>query len=60
MGNHNYAQIELFDSYLLRKCETSVPELAKNLQKNQGTNLTNVPFSAQPNDARHKEFNLQD
>ena len=33
MGNHNYAQIEIFDSYLMQKCQKNAPELAKNLKK---------------------------
>ena len=57
MGNCNYSIIELYDMHLKRKCRKVVPELAANLEQNEGTNFTNLPFCAQPNDARHEELN---
>ena len=56
-GNPNYSQIELFDRYLINLCRLKRPLVAQNLEKNEGTNLTNLPYAAQKNDARHEEYN---
>ena len=57
MGNRNYSVIELYDLYVGRLCREKEPELAANLEKNTGVNLTNLPFASQPLDARHEEIN---
>ena len=56
-GNPNYSQIELFDRYLINLCRLKRPLVAQNLEKNEGTNLTNLPYAAQKIDARHEEYN---
>ena len=57
MGNLNYSQIELYDAIVIESARKYRPELCQNLEKNEGTNLSNLPFSAQSNDARHEEYN---
>ncbi len=47
----------LFDRYIMDTCRKNAPRLARNLEQNQGTNLTNRRFCAQANGARHEEIN---
>ena len=59
-GNNNYSIIELFDTYLMDSCRKKASDLFSNLESNEGTNLTNEPFCAQANDARHEILNKVD
>ena len=47
----------LYDLYVSCLCRSKQPTLADNLEKNNGVNLTNLPFASQPLDARHEEIN---
>ena len=56
-GNNNYSIIELFDTYIMETWRKNSPDTFKNIASNEGTNLTNEPYCAQANDARHKIIN---
>ena len=56
-GNNNYSIIELFDTYLMESCRKKASDLYFSLESNEGTTLTNEPFCAQANDARHEIIN---
>ena len=56
-GNNNYSIIELFDTYFMESCLKKASDLFSSLESNEGTNLTNEPFCAQANDARHEIIN---
>ena len=52
-NNPNYSKIVLYDKYVMEKSKEQVPEVYKNLFKND----SNLPFSSQPHDAIHEEYN---
>ena len=55
-NNPNYSKITIYDKHLTTTSK-NVPEVFENLIKNEGINITNLPFAAQPHDAHNEEFN---
>ena len=55
--NPNYSKIVLYDKHLIETSKEKVPEVFENLIKNEGVNSSNLPFSSQPHDAVHEEYN---
>ena len=55
--NPNYAKIDIHSDYLTSSFTEKAPELHTYLKFRKNTNFTKQPFSAEPHDERHEEFN---
>ena len=55
-NNPNYSKIVLYDKYAMETSKEQVPEVYKNLFKND----SNLPFSSQPHDSIHEEYNKKE
>ena len=53
----NYAVMDIHTDYVQEKLADSVPELSKYLNDRKCSNFTRQPYSSEPHDERHEEFN---